>query len=289
MRVLITRPEREAVTLATALSQRGHVPVIAPLFRLDILHPPADFAQSLAACQAVLLTSANGARALAEASEQRGRPILAVGDTTATTAEGLGFNAVTSAAGDGAALAELVRQRLDAKAGPLLHVSGVDVASDLGEMLRADGFEVRRFALYDAREESTLPDSARAALQARALDAATFFSPRAASQFAKLLKEAGLANSVRDITAIAISPAALAPLADLPFKATAVAARPTRQAVLDEIDRLAEAGVQGQAIMSDTPSSPPPPRRRRPSHRLGGRCAAVLERSAPLSLAWSPP
>jgi hypothetical protein len=29
--------------------------------------------------------------------------------------------------------------------------------------------------------------------------------------------------------------------------------------VLDEIDRLAEAGVQGQAIMSDTPSSPSPP------------------------------
>jgi uroporphyrinogen-III synthase len=259
MRVLITRPEREAVALATALSQRGHVPVIAPLFRLDILHPPADFAQSLAACQAILLTSANSARALAEASEQRGRPILAVGDTTATTAEGLGFNAVTSAAGDGAALAELVRQRLDPKAGPLLHVSGVDVALDLGETLRPDGFEVRRFALYDAREESTLPDSARAALQARALDAATFFSPRAASQFAKLLKEAGLSDSVRDITAIAISPAALAPLRDLPFKATAVAARPTRQAVLDEIDRLAEAGVQGQAIMSDTPSSPLPP------------------------------
>ena len=88
MRVLITRPEREAVTLATALSQRGHVPVIAPLFRLEILHPPADFSASLAACQAVLLTSANGARALAEASEQRGRPILAVGDTTAMTAEG---------------------------------------------------------------------------------------------------------------------------------------------------------------------------------------------------------
>ena len=112
MRVLIIRPEREATALATALSQRGHVPVIAPLFRLDILHPPGDFAASLAACQAVLLSSANGARALAEASEQRGRPILAVGDTTASTAEGLGFSAVTSAAGDGAALADLVRQRL---------------------------------------------------------------------------------------------------------------------------------------------------------------------------------
>ena len=259
MRVLITRPEREATTLATALSQRGHVPVIAPLFRLEILHPPADFAASLAACQAVLLSSANGARALAEASEQRGRPILAVGDTTATTAEGLGFTAVTSAAGDGAALVELARQRLDPKAGPLVHVSGVDLALDLGEALGRDGFEVRRFALYDARAEGTLPDSARAALQARALDAATFFSPRAAQQFAKLVGEAGLADALRSVTAIGISPAALAALGKLPFKAAVAAARPTRQAVLDEIDRLAEAGVQGQAIMSDTPSSPPLP------------------------------
>ena len=160
MRVLITRPEREATALATALGQRGHVAVIAPLFRLDILHPPGDFAAALASCQAVLLTSANGVRALAEASEQRSSPIFAVGDTTAATAEGLGFTSVTSASGDSAALAGLVRQRLDPRAGPLVHVSGVDVAGEIA----LEGFEVRRFALYEAREADALPDSARAAL-----------------------------------------------------------------------------------------------------------------------------
>jgi uroporphyrinogen-III synthase len=258
MRVLITRPEREATALATALSERGHAPVIAPLFRLEILHPPAGFAAALAACQAILLTSANGARALAEASDLRGRPILAVGDTTATTAEGLGFNAVTSASGDAAALADLVRQRLDAKAGPLLYVSGVDTSFDFAGVLSRDGFAVNRFALYDAREADTLPPSARAALEARALDVATFFSPRASAVFAKLLREADLLDTVRGTTAIAISAAALAPLADLPFKASVAAARPTRQAVLDEIDRLAAAGVERPATMTDAPSSPPP-------------------------------
>src|SRR5437879_3908384 len=152
MRVLIIRPEREATALATALGERGHAPVIAPLFRLEFLHPPSDFSANLAACQAVLLTSANGARALAEASEQRGRGILAVGDTTASTAEGLGFSAVTSAAGDGEALADLVRQRLDPKQGPLLHVSGREVGFDLGAALAPAGFEVKRVVLYDARE-----------------------------------------------------------------------------------------------------------------------------------------
>ena len=259
MRVLITRPEREATTLAAALAERGHVPVIAPLFRLEILRPPADFAATLAASQAVLLTSANGARALAEASDQRGRPILAVGDTTASTAEGLGFSSVQSAAGDGAALAEQARRQLDPASGPLLHVSGVDVALDLADALKPAGFEVKRFALYDAREEAELPDSARAALQARALDVATFFSPRASEHFARLVQEAGLAGSLADVTAIAISPGALQPLSALPFKATVAAARPTRQSVLDEIDRLAAAGVEGPSIMSDTPSSPETP------------------------------
>jgi uroporphyrinogen-III synthase len=260
MRVLIIRPEREATALATALAERGHMPVIAPLFRLEFLHPPAEFSAALASCQAVLLTSANGARALAEASEQRGRPILAVGDTTASTAEGLGFSAVTSASGDGAALADLVRQRLDPKDGPLLHVSGREVAADLGALLQPAGFEVKRFVLYDAREETALPESARAALEARALDVVTFFSPRAASAFASMVEDAGLAANLHAVTAVAISPAALEPAAGLPFKAVVAAERPTRQAVLDEIDRLAEAPVQGQATMSDAsePLSPPP-------------------------------
>ncbi|SEO94106.1 Uroporphyrinogen-III synthase [Rhodospirillales bacterium URHD0017] len=259
MRVLIIRPEREATALATALAERGHTPVIAPLFRLEFLHPPAEFSAALASCQAVLLTSANGARALAEASEQRGRPILAVGDTTASTAEGLGFSAVTSASGDGAALTELVRERLRPADGPLLHVSGREVAADLGELLRPAGFEVKRLALYDAREETALPDSARAALEARALDVITFFSPRAASVFASMVEDAGLATNLHDVTAVAISPAALAPAAGLPFKAVVAAERPSRQAVLDEIDRLAEAPVQGQATMSDTSEPVPPP------------------------------
>ncbi len=259
MRVLITRPEREATALAQALVARGHSPVIAPLFRLQVLHPPADFAASLADCQAVLLTSANGARALAEASEQRSKPVFAVGDTTAATAEGLGFGTVASASGDAAALSELVRERLDPANGPLLHVCGAEVAGDL----RPEGFETRRVVLYEARESEALPDAARAALEARALDAATFFSPRASEAFVRLVTEAKLDDACRSVTAIAISPAAASPLAGLPFARTVAAERPTRQAVLDEIDRLPVPGVQSPSPMTDTPASAPsePPER----------------------------
>ena len=66
--------------------------------------------------------------------------------------------------------------------------------------------------LYEAREAEALPDSARAALDARAIDVATFFSPRAADAFVQLVTEAGLAETCRAVTAIAISPAAAQPL-----------------------------------------------------------------------------
>ncbi len=284
MRVLILRPEREATALATALRERGHTPVIAPLFHLEFLHPSSDFAASLSACQAVLLTSANGARALAEASPQRARPILAVGDTTASTAEGLGFTDVTSANGNIEALAELVRRRLDPARGPLLHASGREVAGDLAALLAPAGFTVNRVVLYEAREESALPEAARAALAARAIDIVPLFSPRAAATFAGMVKAAGLADTLGGVTAVGISLAALTPVAGLPFRDTVAAPRPTRQSVLDEIDRLATTRVEetkpeaapsvrgptGEATMSDAPAEPataaapqplpPPPR-----------------------------
>ena len=253
MRVLITRPEREATALAQALAERGHQAVLAPLFRLQVVRPPDDFPATLSASQAVLITSVNGARALAEANEQRSKPIFAVGDTTAATAEGLGFTNVVSASGDAAALAGLVRERLDPASGPLLHVCGAEVAGDPAP----DGFEVRRIVLYEARAVEALPESARAALEARAIDVATFFSPRAAELFAALVSEARLADTCRSVAAIAISPAALGPLERLPFARTVAAERPTRQAVLDEIDRLPPPGVQGPQPMTDTPTPPP--------------------------------
>ena len=52
MRVLITRPEREATALAQALGERGHVAGDRAAVPAAVLHPPDDFAASLAACQA---------------------------------------------------------------------------------------------------------------------------------------------------------------------------------------------------------------------------------------------
>ena len=107
MRLLITRPQEDAAALAKRLSERGIEALIEPMF--DIVHQPAG-APGLHGAQAILLTSANGARALAALSTVRWVPVLAVGDATARTAKELGFIKVESAAGDVETLAAVAEE-----------------------------------------------------------------------------------------------------------------------------------------------------------------------------------
>src|SRR5579885_2968460 len=103
---LITRPEEDARPLADALKSRGIATVIEPLLSIRVLPEAAPgLTQDLEGVQALLFTSANGARAFAELSPRRDIGVLAVGDATAAAARALGFSAVESAGGDVQALA----------------------------------------------------------------------------------------------------------------------------------------------------------------------------------------
>ncbi|MGH7060798.1 MAG: uroporphyrinogen-III synthase, partial [Stellaceae bacterium] len=94
---LVTRPREEAEALAAALARRGVAALIEPLLEIRYrTAAPLD----LAGAQAVLCTSANGARALARASRVRDLPLFAIGEATAARARALGFSAVASAGGD---------------------------------------------------------------------------------------------------------------------------------------------------------------------------------------------
>ncbi|MDP7310868.1 MAG: uroporphyrinogen-III synthase, partial [Alphaproteobacteria bacterium] len=64
MRALITRPREDAEELAQELRRRGLIPVLAPLLTI---RNRAGVVPQLDGVQALLLTSANGARALAAA------------------------------------------------------------------------------------------------------------------------------------------------------------------------------------------------------------------------------
>lgn len=235
VQALITRPPEEAAALAAMLAARGVRAVIEPLLRICWRE---GVSVDLAGVQAILCTSANGARALARASGERDLPLYAVGEATAARALALGFARVESAGGNAADLARLVAARLRPQEGRLLHVAGAALAGDLVGELRDLGFDAVREVLYEARPAATLTPATVLALASGALDLALFFSPRTAAVFVRLAGLAGVGAECRRLTALSISPAADAALDALPWGGRRIAQRPAQQALLAVLDQV---------------------------------------------------
>lgn len=220
--ILVTRPHPQAEALARELAAEGWRPLLWPLLEIVALGQPPD----LGLAQALILSSANAARRCAPGAETNPAPIpaLCVGEGTAQAARAAGFSDARAAGGDAAALVALARASLDPAAGPLAFARGETVAADVAGALRAAGFTVEETVVYAARPATAAPDAIAAALRDGAVAAAAFYSPRTAAIFAALAQpwRAGLAGA----TAVAISAAAAAPLADAGFGAVIAAATP---------------------------------------------------------------
>ena len=253
MRVLVTRPREDAERLAEPLRALGASVVNEPLL---MIVPVAGPSLNLADVQAVLVTSANGARALAKAGERRDIPVFAVGDQSGRVARDLGFKRVESAGGDVNTLARLVSAGLDPAAGPLLHAAGSVQAGDLAGQLRPLGFEVRVVPLYDARPTAALSASVRQALAEGGFDAGFFYSPRTARTFVAHVRKANLSLPLTGMMGYALSQAvadALEPV--LPPDRLRVADQPTQDAML----AIFQADVKEGTLKppeTNTPESP---------------------------------
>ena len=228
MKILITRPETDGKVIATRLAELGHEGLRAPLLT-PIFHDGPE--PDLRDVQAILATSANGIRAFVRRSDRRDFSIFAVGPQTAGEARKSGFTEVRNADGDAKALA-LAATLWAAKKGVLLHVCGEDAPGTLAENLTLRGFKVRRCPLYAIEPATRLPDEARAALEARTLDAAMFFSPKSARIFGVLAD--GLPTE--HMTALCISPATAQALSPGSFGQVAVAAKPNQASILSLLD-----------------------------------------------------
>ncbi len=232
LRALLTRPAEDAGPLCARLSALGIEPVAEPLMAIE---PVARRTLDLARAQAVLLTSRNGARALAAATPARDIAVLAVGDATAGAARAAGFANVLSAGGTGKDLARLVTAQLDPNGGRLVHAAGETVAGDLAAALAAKGFTVCREVLYKAVSATALTAPTSALILEGRLAMALFFSPRTAAIFSALAGAQALEAACAAIHAVFISPAALQEARALPWRRTWCAARPDMAGLLEVV------------------------------------------------------
>jgi uroporphyrinogen-III synthase len=235
IRALITRPVEDAQPLAAALTALGIEPVIEPLLTIATL-PTA--LPSLDGVRALLFTSANGVRALAAKSDRRDLAVFAVGPATAEAARTAGFNAIETAEGDADALARLVAARLKPDAGKLIHVAGNTVTGDLVGQLSTQGYAVERIALYDAVPADALSPRVADDLAAGRIDWVLLFSPRTAAIFARLVRNAGRVDALKNCTALCLSPPVAEAVSSLPWHRVRIATRPDQANLLALAENL---------------------------------------------------
>jgi uroporphyrinogen-III synthase len=237
MTVLVTRGWPGAERTAAGLRRMGIDPIVSPVLDINFR---ARIDVDLTDVQALIFTSANGARAWGPRRPERDLTVFAVGDNTADTAADIGFKKVHSAQGDAEALVRLIKRKARPEKGELLHIRGIHVSGDLAGVLRPDGYKVRDAIGYGAVPVDTLGEEAIAAIVSGAPVSVLVHSARGAKTFLELLRKFGLHHWLGSVSVYGMSDKALAPLEGAGFGALVAAPEPNEGALLALLDTSSE-------------------------------------------------
>jgi len=224
--IAVTRPQPDADLFARQLNEANLPPLVAPL--IDIAF---ETSIEIEDASAVAVTSANGVRALARASEDRSLPVYAVGPASAEAARGAGFPVAGVAESSVESLAALIAT--SAERGPVLHVTGSHQAGDLVAALKTAGISAFKQQLYRAEAVREMPKALGQALTEGRVEAVTLFSPRTARLFRELVEAEGLADMLAEVRLICLSEAVAEALSGLSARAIIAADQPDARAVID--------------------------------------------------------
>lgn len=226
MRLLVTRPQADAARTAAALRERGHEVLLAALLRVE----PIEFAIASADYAAVVLTSANAARAIAH-HPHRARltalPAFTVGRQTAEATRAAGFANVRSADGDRNDLVALLRTRFGGSQKRLLHLAGEDRAGELADC----GMPVETVLAYRAVKAERFPPEAGAALAS--LGGVLHFSRRSAEAYLDCAAAGGVLSVALAPIHFCLSRQVAEPLTGAGAADVRVAPRPNEAALIE--------------------------------------------------------
>jgi uroporphyrinogen-III synthase len=241
MAILVTRPHPDNEATAAALRAKGFEVLLAPMLRFE---PIASQDETQARYGAVVVTSANALRAI-EVDPAIGRlvslPLFAVGERTGAAARKAGFGNVIVAAGDAAALRDLivagVGGKTPRKAGTLLYLAGADLAGDLAGELRERGFNVVTRTTYRMIPVRSLPREVCDAFAASQIEAALPYSRRSARAFLDGVRAGGVEISALALPQCCISEPVASILRDVGADRVLVAPTPDENGLFEALDR----------------------------------------------------
>ena len=185
MRLIITRPEEDAVALKAKLESKGHTAILAPLLKIvarrDVFIPPLAY-------QLICATSANALKYFQVEDRLKNIPLLTVGPQSLSAAQEMGFKFAEAHGGDVHGLAAYAAANFNPQKGPVLYLSGAETSADLQTLLMAAGFAVERVIIYDAVIQA--PNDIEIALTGA--DGILLYSPRSAGIWCDLVTKSRL-------------------------------------------------------------------------------------------------
>jgi uroporphyrinogen-III synthase len=206
--ILLTRPEGASLRTKARLEAQGRAVLLDPLLVLSFAL--AEKLIGTVPPEGVVITSSNGARAIArhaELSALAALPVYTVGSRTTAAVRELGFAAPRFEAADVAALAEHLRGQAPLS---LLYLAAENRAGELSELLPMH--EVRTEIVYTATPKTSLADETAAALRKGLVTEVLHYSRRLAESYLALAATAGLRAEALSPRHLCLSEQVAAPL-----------------------------------------------------------------------------
>ena len=229
MRLLLTRPATDSLALAQIIQALGFKSTIAPIIDISVLKGPELNCKNVTA---LAMTSANGVRAFSERSKRRDLAVYAVGDSTARTAQQMGFSDIFSASGNVENLADLIIKSLASDIGEILHPAATHVAGNLKGMLVEAGLKYRREIIYESITATEFRPEVINMIKANEIHGVLLFSPRTSLRFKFLIDNAGLSENLRSMRAYCLSHEVAKNIRNLPLLEIRVAEKPDQKNLL---------------------------------------------------------
>ena len=185
MHILLTRPLEDSAEMISRFQFLGHKVSHLPLLSVnEIKYESINFSDF----KGIIFTSANAVKFLDSKKIDKKILCFCVGGATEKKARSLGLQNTIAAGGNIENLKELILQNFDKNDGKLLYVSGEIISANLDQLLKEEGYNIKRLINYKTTHTEKFDERFVNELKAKMPDIVYIYSQNSALSFINFIK-----------------------------------------------------------------------------------------------------
>ena len=185
MHILLTRPLEDCSEMILKFRSLGHQISHLPLLNVSqVGHEEINFSDY----NSIIFTSANAVKFIDFKKIDKKILCFCVGGATEKKARSLGLQNTIAAGGNIENLKELILQNFDKNDGKLLYVSGEIISANLDQLLKEEGYNIKRLINYKTTHIEKFDERFVNELKAKMPDIVYIYSQNSALSFINFIK-----------------------------------------------------------------------------------------------------